>query len=156
MEKEKKDAENQVLAPLPEMLWNRLIFMCSPLNRAAAPRGAGVALTLQRRPAQRHHLDVGGVVAVAGVGLCEAVHVQQLPVGHLPIGVEDLLSFPHWLCCNHPQTVLQAGRGEQLSCADLTAQQRLSESSGLPELLLTKHAAGLCFNEIQARLAALG
>lgn len=115
-------------------------------------------LTLQSRPAQRHHLDVSRVVGVAGVGLCEAVHVQQLPVGHLPICVEDLLSFPHGLCCNHPQTLLQAGRGEHLSCADPTAQQGLSESSDEPEFLLTntKHAAGLCINKIQAILAATG
>lgn len=117
-----------------------------------------MALTLQRRPAQCHHLDVSRVMGVAGVGLCKAVHVQQLPVGHLPIRVEDLLSFPHGLRCNHPQTLLQAGRGEHLSCADLIAQQGLSERSDDPELLLTntKHAAGLFINEIQARLAAMG
>lgn len=120
-------------------------------------RGRG-ALTLQRRPAQRHHLDVGRVVGVPGVGLCKAIHVQQLPVGHLPVGVEDLLAFPHGLRCNHPQTLLQAGRGQHLSCADPTAQQGLSESSDDPQLLLmnTKHAAGLCINKIQAILAAMG
>lgn len=118
----------------------------------SSPRGAGVPLTLQSRPAQCDHLDVGCVVGVARVGLCKAIHVQQLPVGHLPIRVEDFLSFPHRLCCNHPQTLLQVGRGEHLSCADPTAQWGLSESSGDPELLLNKHAAGLCSNEIQARL----
>lgn len=164
MEKGKQEAENQGMAPPPEMLWNRLIFhvildsSLTEIPAPSSPEGLWVPLTLQSRPAQCHHLDVGCVVGVAGVGLCEAVHVQQLPVGHLPVCVEDLLSFPHRLRCNHSQTLLKAGRGEHLSCANPAAQQGLSESSDDPELLPTntKHAAGLCINEIQARLAALG
>lgn len=51
--------------------------------------------------------DVGGVVAVASMRLREAVHVQQLPVGHLPVGVEHLLAFTDGPHAHHLQTVLR-------------------------------------------------
>lgn len=55
------------------------------------------------------HGDVGGVVAVALIRLCEAVHMQQLPVGHLPVGIKYLLTFSDGPHADHLQTVL---RGE--------------------------------------------
>lgn len=53
------------------------------------------------------HGDVSGVVAIALIRLSEAVHVQQLPVGHLPIGVKYLLAFLNGAHANHLQTVLR-------------------------------------------------
>lgn len=55
--------------------------------------------------------DVGGVVAVAAVRLGEAVHVQQLPVGHLTVGVEDLLTSADRLDTYHSEAVLQEEEG---------------------------------------------
>lgn len=57
------------------------------------------------------HGDVGGVVAVALIWLCEAVHMQQLPVGHLSVGIKYLLAFSDGLHADHLQTVL-GGRME--------------------------------------------
>ena len=51
--------------------------------------------------------DVGSVVAVAWIRLCEAVHMQQLPVGHLPVGVKYLLAFTNGPHAHHLQTVLR-------------------------------------------------
>lgn len=51
--------------------------------------------------------DVSSVVAVAWVWFCEAVHVQQLPVGHLPVGVKNLLAFTNGPHADHLQTVLK-------------------------------------------------
>lgn len=51
--------------------------------------------------------DIGSVVAVAWIWLCEAVHVQQLPVGHLPVGVKYLLAFTNGAHADHLQTVLR-------------------------------------------------
>lgn len=51
--------------------------------------------------------DVGCVVAVALIRLGEAVHMQQLPVGHLPVGVKHLLAFMNGAHADHLQTVLE-------------------------------------------------
>lgn len=51
--------------------------------------------------------DVRGVVAVALMRLREAVHMQQLPVGHLPVRVKYLLAFLNGPHANHLQTVLR-------------------------------------------------
>lgn len=50
--------------------------------------------------------NVSGVVAVAGIWFREAVHVEQLPVCHLTVGVENLLTFLNRPHTNHLQTVL--------------------------------------------------
>lgn len=57
------------------------------------------------------HGDVSGVIAVALIWLCEAVHMQQLPVGHLSVGIKYLLAFSDGLHADHLQTVLK-GRTE--------------------------------------------
>lgn len=57
--------------------------------------------------------DVGGVVAVAAVRLGKAVHVQQLPVGHLAVGVEHLLAFVNGADAHHFEAVLRQGRARE-------------------------------------------
>lgn len=51
--------------------------------------------------------DVGSVVAVAGTRLGEAVHVKQLPVGHLPVRVKHLLAFMNRAHADHLQAILK-------------------------------------------------
>lgn len=51
--------------------------------------------------------DIGCVMAVTLIRLCEAVHVQQLPVGHLPVCVKHFLAFQNRPYTNHLQTVLR-------------------------------------------------
>ncbi len=51
--------------------------------------------------------NVSRVVAVALIRFCEAVHVQQLPVCHLPVRVKNLLAFLNGAHTNHLQTVLR-------------------------------------------------
>lgn len=53
------------------------------------------------------HGDIGSVVAVALIWLSEAVHVQELPVSHLAIGVKHLLAFLNGTQANHLQAVLR-------------------------------------------------
>lgn len=65
------------------------------------------------------HVDVGRVVGVGGKRLREAVHVQQLPVGHLTVRVEDLLTFPYGPHCHHLQTVLQVRKKGELKILGL-------------------------------------
>lgn len=74
-----------------------------------------LTFTLCEHPVQVGGGDVGGVVAVAPVRLGEAVHVQQLPVGHLAVGVEHLLAFVHGTDAHHFEAVLreERGRGER-------------------------------------------
>lgn len=59
--------------------------------------------------------DVGGVVTVAAVRLGKAVHVQQLPVGHLAVGVEHLLTSADRPDAHHFKAVLgeEEGRGRE-------------------------------------------
>lgn len=70
-----------------------------------------LTFTLCGHPVQVGGGDVGGVVAVAPVRLGEAVHVQQLPVGHLAVGVEHLLAFVHGTDAHHFEAVLREERG---------------------------------------------
>lgn len=57
--------------------------------------------------------DVGRVVAVAAVRLGEAVHVEQLPVGHLPVRVEHLLPPADGPDADHLQTLLRNTQDER-------------------------------------------
>lgn len=64
--------------------------------------------------------DVGSLVAVAWIRLCEAVHMQQLPVGHLPIGVEYLLAFMYGPHTDHLQIVLRNTNKRKISVRTIT------------------------------------
>lgn len=62
--------------------------------------------------------DVCCVVAVARIRLRESVHVQQLPVGHLPVGVKYLLAFTDGAHTHHLQTVLKERERERRGCEE--------------------------------------
>lgn len=69
--------------------------------------GAESTITLRSHFVEVGHGNVSGVVAVVLVRLGEAVHVQQLPVCHLPVGIKYLLAFRDGAHANHLQTVLR-------------------------------------------------
>lgn len=103
---------------LPEASWIGYLPWITPQGSGyekhrfnSARMGWRSEVTLGGRLEQVGGGDVGRVVAVAAVRLGEAVHVQQLPVGHLAVGVEDLLACADRPHAHHLEAVLREETG---------------------------------------------